>query len=133
MLSTILTTLLVINCLFLIILIVVFQHGNEGGIGSAFGSGNSTGFFGASGGVDLIVRTTWVAGVTFFLLATSLAWVKTHENFGVSNLLEGAETAPSSPVTAPAPTDGVPSPKAPSETSPAGASSLPQESSPPAP
>ena len=91
MLSTLLTTLLVFNCLFLIILIIVFQHGNEGGIGSAFGSGNSAGFFGASGGVDLIVRTTWVAGISFFLLATTLAWVRTNENFGVSNLLESSE------------------------------------------
>ena len=71
------------------------QHGNEGGIGSAFGSGNSTGFFGASGGVSLIVRATWVAGILFFGIATTLSWVKTHDHFGVGREIDsllGSET-----------------------------------------
>ena len=88
MLSGLLTTLLLIDCIVLMILIIALQHGNEGGIGSAFGSGNSTGFFGASGGVSLIVRATWVAGILFFGIATTLSWVKTHEHFGVGREID---------------------------------------------
>ena len=102
MLSGLLTTLLLIDCIVLMILIIALQHGNEGGIGSAFGSGNSTGFFGASGGVSLIVRATWVAGILFFGIATTLSWVKTHEHFGVGREIDsllGSEsgTKPSAP------------------------------------
>lgn len=90
MLSGLLSILLIIVALVLVLLIIILQHGNEGGIGTAFGSGNSAGFFGASGGVTLIVRATWIAGILFFVLATSLAWVKTHEHFGVSREIDSA-------------------------------------------
>lgn len=96
MLSTLLTTLLVIDCFVMILLIIALQQGNEGGIGSAFGSENSSGFFGASGGVTFIVRATWVAGVLFFVLSTSLAWVKTRQHFGVGKELESLVTGPDS-------------------------------------
>lgn len=100
--TTLLTTLLMIDAIVIILLVVALQQGNEGGIGSAFGSGDSAGFFGASGGVTFIVRATWVAGALFFILTTSLAWVKTHDHFGVGRELdslvtEGAgDTAPAS-------------------------------------
>lgn len=90
MLVGLLTALLVFVSLVLIVLIVALQHGNEGGIGSAFGGGNSAGFFGASGGVALIVRATWIFGAAFFALSTALAWVKTYEKFGVTRELESA-------------------------------------------
>ncbi len=108
MLVGLLTALLVFVSIVLIVLIVALQHGNEGGIGSAFGGGNSAGFFGASGGVALIVRATWVFGAAFFVLSTALAWVKTYDKFGVTRELEsviseGVETpADSSKSTAPA-------------------------------
>lgn len=99
-----LTTLLIIDTLVLIVLVVALQQGSEGGIGAAFGSGNSTGFFGASGGVDFIVRGTWIAGALFLILSTSLAWYRTHEKFGVGReldenieLLEGATKKSDSP------------------------------------
>jgi preprotein translocase subunit SecG len=88
MLVGLLTTLLVVVSIVLILLIVALQHGNEGGIGSAFGGGNSAGFFGASGGVALIVRATWIFGAAFFALSTALAWVKTYDKFGVTRELE---------------------------------------------
>lgn len=107
MLVGLLTTLLVLVSLVLILLIVALQHGNEGGIGSAFGGGNSAGFFGASGGVTLIVRATWIFGASFFILSTALAWVKTYDKFGVTRELESAisdsiEAPAQSPVIAPA-------------------------------
>lgn len=97
MLVGLLTALLIFVSVVLIVLVIALQHGNEGGIGSAFGGGNSAGFFGASGGVALIVRATWIFGAAFFFLSTALAWVKTHEKFGVSRELDSALTAPATP------------------------------------
>lgn len=97
MLVGLLTALLIFVSVVLIVLIIALQHGNEGGIGSAFGGGNSAGFFGASGGVALIVRATWIFGAAFFFLSTALAWVKTHEKFGVSRELDSALTVPATP------------------------------------
>jgi preprotein translocase subunit SecG len=107
MLVGLLTALLVFVSIVLIVLIVALQHGNEGGIGSAFGGGNSAGFFGASGGVALIVRATWIFGASFFVLSTALAWVKTYDKFGVTRELEsviseGVEAPAETPKIAPA-------------------------------
>ena len=102
MLGTFLTVLLVIVCIVMIFLVIILQQGNEGGIGSAFGSGNSTGFFGASGGVSLIVRATWICGALFFVLATGLAWVKTRQHFGVTTELERSlQNAPGAKIPVP--------------------------------
>jgi preprotein translocase subunit SecG len=102
MLIGLLTFLLVLTGLMLIVLIIGLQQGSEGGIGSAFGGGNSAGFFGASGGVSLIVKSTWVCIALFIGLSMSLAWLRTHEKFGVSrelnnSLLEDLKTAPEEP------------------------------------
>ena len=127
MLTGILTALLILTVIVLIVLVTVFQHGNEGGIGSSFGGGNSTGFFGASGGANIIIRGTWICGALFFGLSTTLAWVKTHESFGVSkeisnslSTMEGtpaaspaasaAPEAPAAPVAPAAPAETVPAP-----------------------
>jgi protein translocase SecG subunit len=88
MLSSILMTLLIINGFILIFLIIVMQQGNEGGLGGSFGSGNTGGFFGASGGVAIIVRATWIFGFLFFLLATSTAWVKTYDKYQLQTSVE---------------------------------------------
>lgn len=77
-LETFLTVLLVLDALIIILLVIFLQSGNEGGIGSAFGAGNSAGFFGASGGVSFIVKGTWVAGALFFVLSLTLSKVKTE-------------------------------------------------------
>jgi preprotein translocase subunit SecG len=89
MLSGLLTILLLAVALVLVVLIIALQHGNEGGIGAAFGSGNSTGFFGASGGVSVIIRATWICGALFFGIAMALSWVKTHDHFGVGKEIKG--------------------------------------------
>lgn len=94
MLIGILTTLLILTVLILIILITVFQHGNEGGIGSSLGGGNSSGFFGASGGANIIVKATWVTGGLFFLLSLTLAWVKTNQSFAVSSEIDNLLSEP---------------------------------------
>jgi preprotein translocase subunit SecG len=103
MLSGLLTALLILVALVMIVLVIVLQQGNEGGIGTAFGSGNSAGFFGASGGVTLIVRATWICGALFFGISTTLAWVKTHQHFGVSREIDDVlKNNPPASKTAPA-------------------------------
>jgi protein translocase SecG subunit len=126
MLVGLLTALLLFVSVILIVLIIALQHGNEGGIGSAFGGGNSAGFFGASGGVALIVRATWIFGAAFFFLSTALAWVKTHEKFGVSRELDATLSA--TPTATPAATAGAASTAAPDASPSAVASPMPSAS-----
>lgn len=110
MISTFLTTLLIINAIVLIFLIIVFQHGNEGGIGGSLGGGNSSGFFGATGGVKTIVRATWVCGILFFVLAMATAWVRTHDRYKIKSDVEKSLTMPLAPA-APATPDTKPKEK----------------------
>lgn len=130
MISTLLTTLLIIDALVLIVLIIALQQGNEGGLGGAFGGGNTTGFFGATGGVKLIVRATWICGILFFVLAISSSWLRTHNKYELKNQLEKSlstsaatlpvETAPAAtlpqqnlPLSSPTPVVPNPEPKVP--------------------
>ena len=101
MISALLTVLLILVAAILILLIIVLQHGNEGGIATAFGSGNSAGFFGASGGVDFIVKGTWIAGALFFALSLGLAWWKSHEHFGVGREIDREGDVPAAESPAP--------------------------------
>lgn len=52
------------------ILVVLVQGGNQGGVGAAFGGGNSQSFFGATGAVTLLGKLTYGAALIF--MATSL-------------------------------------------------------------
>jgi len=92
MILTLLTTLLIIDAIVLFFLILLLQHGNEGGIGGSLGGGNSTGMFGASGGVKLIVRATWICGALFFILALGSSWVRTNERYAMKNTIEKSLT-----------------------------------------
>lgn len=89
MISTILTTLLALDAIILIFLIVVFQQGPEGGIGSTMGGGgNTSGFFGAAGTTKPIVRATWICAVLFFVLGGSAAWVTTHRHYAATRSIQ---------------------------------------------
>ncbi len=88
MILTFLTTLLIINAIVLFFLVLILQHGNEGGMGASLGGGNSTGMLGASGGVKLIVRATWICGTLFFILALTTSWIRTHERYSMANEIE---------------------------------------------
>lgn len=108
MILTLLTTLLIIDALVLIFLIIALQQGNEGGLGGAFGGGNSAGFFGATGGVKLIVQATWVCGILFFVLAMSTSWLKTHNKYDIKNQLEKSLVTPSASVSTTPPAQSFP-------------------------
>lgn len=94
MILTLLTTFLILDAIVLFFLILILQHGNEGGLGGSLGGGNSAGMFGASGGVKFIIRATWICGALFFVLALSTAWVKTHNRYIMKNEIEKSLSAP---------------------------------------
>jgi preprotein translocase subunit SecG len=72
--STLITVLHVIVCLFLM-LTVLLQSGKGGGMGAAFGGGNAATVFGGSGASSFLKRLTAVAGTVFMITSMVLAFI----------------------------------------------------------
>jgi preprotein translocase subunit SecG len=73
--STILTILHVLVCLFLV-LTVLLQAGKGGGMGAAFGGGSSSGtVFGGSGAGNFLKKLTVGAAIVFVATSMSLAYL----------------------------------------------------------
>ena len=70
--DTLLTIIHVTVALFMI-LVVLIQGGNQGGVGAAFGGGNSQGVFGASGATTLLGKLTYAAAAIFMVTSLSLS------------------------------------------------------------
>src|SRR6267154_843421 len=87
--TTLLTILHVILCLFLM-LTVLLQSGKGGGMGAAFGGGNAATVFGGSGASSFLRRLTAGAATIFMLASMILAYISRHnagdalEKFGAS-------------------------------------------------
>lgn len=62
--ETAITIIHVVVALFMI-LVVLVQGGNSGGIGAAFGGGNTQGVFGATGATSFLGKLTYGAAVVF--------------------------------------------------------------------
>src|SRR3954452_17418874 len=77
--STLITVVHVITCLFLK-LRVLLQSGKGGGMGAAFGGGNAATVFGGSGASSLLRRLTAVAGTVFMLTSMLLASLASHNS-----------------------------------------------------
>ena len=77
--STLITILHVIVCLFLM-LTVLLQSGKGGGMGAAFGGGNAATVFGGSGASTFLRRLTAGAGTIFILTSMLLAFLASHNN-----------------------------------------------------
>src|SRR5438874_13533963 len=75
--STLVTILHVIVCLFLM-LTVLMQSGKGGGMGGAFGGCKSGTGFGGSGGSSFLRRLTAIAGTVFMLTSITLAFLASH-------------------------------------------------------
>lgn len=58
------------------ILVVLVQGGNQGGVGAAFGGGNSSGVFGATGATTLLGKLTYGAALIFMLTSISLTVIQ---------------------------------------------------------
>ena len=65
------TVLHVVVALFMI-LVVLVQGGNQGGVGAAFGGGNNQGVFGAAGATSLLGKLTYVAACVFMVTTLTL-------------------------------------------------------------
>ena len=68
---TLLTTIHIVVAVFMI-LVVLVQGGNQGGVGAAFGGGNSQGVFGASGATSFLGKLTYWAAFIFMCTSISL-------------------------------------------------------------
>src|SRR5215468_244665 len=77
--STLLTILHVIVCLFLM-LTVLLQSGKGGGMGAAFGGGNAATVFGGSGASSFLRRLTAGAGALFMITSMLLAFLASHNS-----------------------------------------------------
>jgi preprotein translocase subunit SecG len=103
-----LTILLIVDCLFLGLLILVQLPKKEAGIGMAFGSGATDALFGAGSGTALSMLTKYTAGA-FFVLVFLLAILSTRafspNTTDFKRLVEkpAGVTTPATVPTAPAP------------------------------
>ena len=77
MLYYLVTTVYVLVCLFLII-VVLLQQGRAGDLASAFGGSSSQTVFGARSGATILTRITTVAAVLFMFgsIALAIMWQK---------------------------------------------------------
>jgi preprotein translocase subunit SecG len=98
--ETLVTAIHIIVAIFLI-LVVLVQAGNAGGVGAAFGGGNSSGVFGATGANQFLSRLTYAAAGVFML--TSIVLTVMQGKSGKTGLQEKLEAAsPATSTTAPA-------------------------------
>src|SRR5689334_16617132 len=87
--SSLITILHVLVCLFLM-LTVLLQQGKGGGMGGAFGGGNAATVFGGSGASSFLQKLTAGAGTVFMATSMILAFMASHnssdalEKFGES-------------------------------------------------
>jgi preprotein translocase subunit SecG len=104
----------VIVALFMI-LVVLVQGGNQGGIGAAFGGGNSSGVFGATGATTLLGKLTYGAALIFMVTSISLTVMQGRGgDVGLSEKLKQAQgTTPTTPQPAEAPAPATPPPASP--------------------
>ena len=78
--STMITVLHIIVCLFLM-LTVLLQSGKGGGMGAAFGGGgNASTMFGGSGASNFLKRLTAVAGTVFMMTSMVLAFLSSRNS-----------------------------------------------------
>ena len=137
MLTGILTTVLVLNCFFLVLLILIQLPKKESGSGLAFGGGTLDMALGAGAG-NVLTKLTKVSASLFLLLCLVLAVIGGTDKGGLSERLagDGAPAAATPPanlgLTAPAETTGKAEGAAPSAPAPTPAPTAPEAATPPA-
>src|SRR5215210_4838589 len=94
----ILTVFLILDCLFLMLLVLVQLPKKEAGMGQAFGGAATDALFGAGSGNALTKMTKWAAGIFFgfAVLLTVLSNYRTTATGG-SNLQKLMQQAPATP------------------------------------
>jgi len=142
-LITILTVLLVIDCLLLMLLVLVQLPKKEAGLGQAFGGGTTEALFGAGSGNALTKMTKYTAGI-FFILTLIVSMLSVQLSRSKKSSLErniqkvSAEADPISVPSTPATPTGAPAPAPDAATKPllttttTNVGSAPVETTPPA-
>jgi preprotein translocase subunit SecG len=99
--ETFMTVVHVVVAIFMI-LVVLLQGGNQGGMGAALGGGNSTSAFGATGATSFFGKLTYAAAVIFMVSSVWLTVLKRDgADIGLSDKLKQA-TEETTPAKAPA-------------------------------
>lgn len=102
-LETPLTVIHVIACLFLMV-IVLLQPGQAGGLGALTGAG-ATQVFGGRGATSFLAKTTWVTATIFFLTSMTLAYLSSSSDESLERRARSMqmhkESAPPPPAPAP--------------------------------
>src|SRR3954464_9385635 len=113
-LSILLSIVMVVDCLFLILLVLVQLPKKEAGAGIAFGGGAADALFGAGSGTALTQLTKYTAGI-FFALAFILSIMNSRvRNESASSFQKQFEqVGKSAPATAPLSTAPAPATKTP--------------------
>lgn len=73
-----LLSLYLINCLFLVLIILIQKTKSSMGLGGL--GGGTQMLFGGSGGQDIFQKSTWFLGATFMALSLLLALAKSQES-----------------------------------------------------
>ena len=102
--ETLIIILHVFVALFMIMVVLV-QGGNQGGIGAAFGGGNTQGIFGATGATSFLGKLTYGAAAVFMVTSISLVILQGGYRIGLSDKLKG-NTEQTKPSEEPAPAEG---------------------------
>ena len=103
MLVGILSTLFIIMCLFMVLLILMQQGKGSMGIG-AIGGGSQM-LFGGSGGQDLFQKLTWVLGAIFIFGSLGLSIFITKEHNKSNYVTHTRQAQPAMPFDMPAQDD----------------------------
>jgi protein translocase SecG subunit len=119
----ILTFFLVVDCLFLILLVLVQLPKKEAGLGQAFGGGTTDALFGAGSGNALTKLTKYATGI-FFVLTLSLSILHAQQAKNRMSGLERAMQKAADTETAAPVTKSTPAPAAPSAPAKTGANPL---------
>lgn len=101
--ETVLTVVHVLVSLFMI-LVVLMQGGNAGGIGAAFGGGNSQGFFGASGATSFLGKVTYACAGVFMATSIWLSVIQSDSgDIGLKEKLQQLDSSQQDGLKEPAP------------------------------
>lgn len=112
-----LTVVMVLDCVFLVMLVLVQLPKKEAGMGQAFGGAATDALFGAGSGNVLTKATKWGAGI-FFALAVALTVMGTYKTTTtggadrLQKLMNQNKPAATPEVAVPAPATSAPAPKA---------------------
>jgi preprotein translocase subunit SecG len=99
--QTVATIIHVLAALFMI-LVVLIQGGNSGGVGAAFGGGNSQGVFGAGGATSFLGKLTYAIAAVFMVSSIALVSMQGKSTkTGLKERLQQTGTQTTTPVETP--------------------------------